>query len=390
MMTSITQSQASKLLHNKFVVILGDSVQRTIYKDLVLLLQRDQYLTLSQLKTKGEISFEQDFLIEGGRLGFMNNGTNYKEVRQYRSGHHLLRFYFLTRVFSSYVKSILEDFRRGMKPDVIIVSSCIWDISRYGPMSLGYYKRKLHQFFSQITSIVPLDCLILWNTAMPLGEKIKGGFLVPGVSRLGPFLRHNVTEANFFSCMAAKEYDLDVLDLHFHFRHSLQHRMPDGVHWDALAHRHISSLLLHHIADAWGFDLYEPAASQGQVLQGYTDFEPHRNRPERPSPRPLQLPVLQGYTDFERPTTRPERPRPRLLQDLGYQPLNRFPEERGRQQLQYDQPSFDYRLHEGGNNSFRADDRCMRCRRRRRPNRRRPYPSRQPRHTPHGHPAYRW
>ncbi|XP_060887974.1 PC-esterase domain-containing protein 1A [Labrus mixtus] len=429
MRTSITRSQARKLLHNKFVVILGDSVQRAIYKDLVLLLQRDQYLTLSQLKTKGEISFEQDFLIEGGRLGFMNNGTEYREVRQYRSDHHLMRFYFLTRVFSSYMKSILEDFRRGIKPDVIIVSSCVWDISRYGPVSLGDYRENLHQFFSQIKNIVPLDCLILWNMAMPLGKKIKGGFLVPEVSHLGPSLRHDVIEANFFGCMTADEYSLDVLDLHFHFRLSLQHRMPDGVHWDALAHRHISSLLLHHVADAWGVDLHEPAASQGQVTPERSvppHFEqspfwsdrlelpqqnshkltvthersvpPHfeqspfwSDRLELPQQNSHKLTVLQGYTDFERHTTRPERPHPRPLQDLGYQPPNtpnRFPEERGRQQLQYDRPSFDYRLHEGGDNGFRADDRCMR--RRRRPNRTQPYPSHQPPHTPHRYPAYRW
>ncbi|KAM6960361.1 PC-esterase domain-containing protein 1A [Tautogolabrus adspersus] len=362
MRTSITRSQARKLLHNKFVVILGDSVQRAIYKDLVLLLQRDQYLTLSQLKTKGEISFEQDFLIEGGRLGVMNNGTDYREVRQYRSDHHLIRFYFLTRVFSSYMKSILEDFRRGIKPDVIIVSSCVWDISRYGSGSLGDYRENLHQFFSQIKNIVPLDCLILWNMAMPLGTKIKGGFLVPEVSHLGPSLRHDVMEANFFGCMTADEYSLDVLDLHFHFRLSLQHRMPDGVHWDALAHRHISSLLLHHIADAWGVDMHEPAASQGHVLQGYTDFECHTNRPERPRPRPQQ--------------------------DLAYHPPSRFPEQRGCQQRRIFRPSFDYRLHAGGDDCFRSDDRCMR--RRRRPNRTQPYPPHQPPHMPHRHPAYRW
>lgn len=45
-------SEVQQLLHNKFVVILGDSIQRAVYKDLVLLLQKDTLLTASQLKAK--------------------------------------------------------------------------------------------------------------------------------------------------------------------------------------------------------------------------------------------------------------------------------------------------------------------------------------------------
>lgn len=77
------------------------------------------------------MSFEHDCLVEGGQLGGMHNGTEYREVRQFCSDHHLVRFYFVTRVYSSYMKSILEDFRNGLKPDVVIVNSCVWDISRW-------------------------------------------------------------------------------------------------------------------------------------------------------------------------------------------------------------------------------------------------------------------
>lgn len=77
------------------------------------------------------MSFEQDCLVEGGRLNKMHNGTGYKEVRQFQSAHHLVRFYFVTQIYSDYMKSILEDFRSGLKPDVIIANSCVWDISRW-------------------------------------------------------------------------------------------------------------------------------------------------------------------------------------------------------------------------------------------------------------------
>lgn len=89
------------------------------------------FLCLDNLSVvKGEFSFECDSLVEGGRLGPMTNGTEYREVRQYRSDHHLLRFYFLTQIYSPYMESILEDLSQGLKPDFIIISSCAWDITR--------------------------------------------------------------------------------------------------------------------------------------------------------------------------------------------------------------------------------------------------------------------
>ena len=96
-MPHLRAHEVQQLLHNKFVVVLGDSIQRAVYKDLVLLLQKDCLLSSSQLKSKGELSFERDVLLEGGRWGRMHNGAHYREVRQFCSGRHLIRFYFLTR-----------------------------------------------------------------------------------------------------------------------------------------------------------------------------------------------------------------------------------------------------------------------------------------------------
>ncbi|KAM6949593.1 PC-esterase domain-containing protein 1A-like [Aplochiton taeniatus] len=254
----VNHYQAKMLLNNKFVVILGGSVQRSIYKDLVLLLQKEKYLSNSHLKTKGELSFEQDCLVEGGRLWPMTNGTEYREVRQFRTDHHLVRFYFLTRLYSPYMESVLQDFRHGLKPDVILINSCIWDVSRYNRCWVTEYRENLHKVFEQIHSAVNPNCLILWNMAMPVGKKIIGGFLVPEIAHVGPTLRYDVIEANFYSAKLANAYGLDVLDLHFQFRLYLEHRMGDGVHWDALAHRRITTLVLQHVAQAWGVRLHAP------------------------------------------------------------------------------------------------------------------------------------
>lgn len=258
---SVNHQQVVKLLHNKFVVVLGDSIQRGVYKDLVLLLQNDRYLTTTQLRSKGERNFLQDWLVEGGCLNQLHNGTEYREVRQYQSDHHLVRFYFITRVYSSYMKTILNDFRRGPKPDVLIINSCVWDISRYGSVWEEDYKENLHQFFDQLNGILPPESLLIWNVTMPLGEKIRGGFLVPEIEHKAPQLRSDVIEANFFSGTLADGYGLDVLDLHFLFRFSLQHRAKDGVHWNAIAHRSISWILLRHMAQAWGITLPTPTIS---------------------------------------------------------------------------------------------------------------------------------
>ncbi|XP_060775414.1 PC-esterase domain-containing protein 1A [Neoarius graeffei] len=282
-MRAVTHRQARQLLHNKFVVVLGDSIQRSVYKDLVLLLQRESYLSLSQLRSKGELSFEGDCLVEGGRLGQMNNGTEYREVRQYRTDHHLVRFYFITRVFSRYMESILADFKRELKPDVVIVNSCVWDVSRYNRKWGPEYKENLNKFFVHLKAVLPEESLVVWNMTMPLGKKIIGGFLVPEIQDMGPTLRYDVVEANFYGAVLADTHGLDVLDLHFLFRFSLQHRMNDGVHWNALAHRQITSLLLAHTAEAWGVELPNPVAPD-QAKMSLLDYKRTLNQSDnRPS-----------------------------------------------------------------------------------------------------------
>lgn len=255
---SVSHQQVVKLLHNKFVVVLGDSIQRAVYKDLVLLLQKDKYLLTSQLRSKGEESFEQDCLVEGGSFSQLHNGTEYREVRQYQSEHHLLRFYFITRIYSSYMSSVLSDFRRGPKPDVVIVNSCVWDISRYNCKWIEEYKENLQKFFDELKEVLPMETLVIWNVTMPLAKKIRGGFLVAEIEHKVAQLRSDVIEANFYSGTLADRYGLDVLDLHFQFRFSQQHRAKDGVHWNAIAHRRISWLLLQHMAQAWGVTLPRP------------------------------------------------------------------------------------------------------------------------------------
>lgn len=153
----------------------------------------------------------------GGQLGELHNGTQYREVRQFcsGSGHHLVRFYFLTRVYSEYLEDVLEELTYGPAPDLVIINSCLWDLSRlgqgkgkyqlgmkvwlrggpplcscppcvlpnrYGRCSMESYRKNLERVFVRMDQVLPDSCLLVWNMAMPLGERITGGFLLPEAS----------------------------------------------------------------------------------------------------------------------------------------------------------------------------------------------------------------
>ncbi|XP_058048844.1 PC-esterase domain-containing protein 1A [Ahaetulla prasina] len=251
-MLRLNSMEVRQLLHNKFVVILGDSIQRSVYKDLIQLLQSDSLLTSSQMKSKGEFSFENDLLIEGGMLDGLHNGIRYREVRQYRTHYHLIRFYFLTRIYSEYFESILDDFRAGPQPDVLILNSCVWDVSRYGSSSIMEYRKNLEIAFNKLDAELSSSCLVIWNMTMPLGPRIKGGFLIPELQHLSRTLRQDIIEGNFYGATLAALHLFDVVDLHFHFRFDVGNRFKDGIHWNNVVHRRITNLLLTHLADAWG------------------------------------------------------------------------------------------------------------------------------------------
>ena len=76
------------------------------------------------------MSFLGDTLVEGGVKAQLNNGTSYTEVRQHQTNNHMVRFYFVTRCYNQYVESVLRDIVSGPKPDLVIMNSCLWDMTR--------------------------------------------------------------------------------------------------------------------------------------------------------------------------------------------------------------------------------------------------------------------
>ncbi|KAL4232239.1 PC-esterase domain-containing protein [Mactra antiquata] len=267
------QSDLTDLMNNRFIVIVGDSIQRAVYKDIVMLLQRNKYLTERDLRSKGEMTFHGDELIEGGQYGEMTNGVRYREVRQYQTDHHLIRFYFVTRCYNGYVESILSDLKDDPLPDVFVMNSCLWDISRYGSSSVTQYKKNLSTLFKRLSEVLPKSCLVIWNMTLPISKKARGGVLIPEVEHLNVSLRLDILEANFFVHKLALQYGFNTLDLHFYLRHQLQRRAGDGVHWDMTAHRRITNLILTHITEAWSV---KQPNNAGKTLLGK---KPSSNQP---------------------------------------------------------------------------------------------------------------
>nr|DBA34143.1 TPA: hypothetical protein GDO54_001738 [Pyxicephalus adspersus] len=268
-MKIFSSADVRRLLHNKYVAVLGDFIQRSLYKDLVKILQNDEFLNENQLKSKGEMSFANDTLVEGGSLGEMHNGITYREVSQYRTDHHLVRFYFQNHVYSEYIESVLADFEQGPQPNVVIINSCIWDAIRYHDQSLEMYKTNLTHLFIWLTKVLSPECL-------------------------------DIIEENFYDTTLADLHNFDVIDVHFHFCFELCSRVKDATHWNQLAHQY-TCILMAHIAQAWGVQ----PPDQCQVRAPSTVILLANNRSSHPPFSQERIPsrfgprCLSGYTSFD-------------------------------------------------------------------------------------------
>jgi len=205
-----------------------------MYKDLVKLLQKNYHLTDLQLKFKGEFNFEGDTLLTGGQKGILSNDVTYTEVREFKTTSFHIRFYFITRCYSDYTKSICEDINNEIiKPDLVIMNSGCWDLTRYGMNSLVDYKKNLLNGIASLNNALPRHTLFIWTTIMPLSSDVKGGFMVPEAELHRKTFRKDVLEANNYAVNVIDKFGMDILDLHFYFHNQIQRRAKDGIHWDA-------------------------------------------------------------------------------------------------------------------------------------------------------------
>ncbi|KAI4544406.1 hypothetical protein MG293_004672 [Ovis ammon polii] len=145
-------NQVQQLLH-KFVVIVGDSVQRAVYEDLVLPLQKDCLPSSSQLKTKGELSFEHHTLLEGCRQEGLHCCTRYREMRPFCVGHHLVLVYFLAHPLRLHISLHV------VTPDPVLQMWCGVSKARvFAWLGLGGTQHSSHGKRSSQAAIGSLGC----------------------------------------------------------------------------------------------------------------------------------------------------------------------------------------------------------------------------------------
>ncbi|XP_042213074.1 uncharacterized protein LOC121860108 [Homarus americanus] len=249
-----SREDAKSLLKKKVVLMMGDSNMRAFYKDLIRLL------------VEGDITPSQAFRRGGPKrashcgdevLDISQNdraGRDYVETRQYKDDDTLVRFHFLTRVYSSVVKKELTAIEDGSIPipHVVIVNSCLWDITRWGAMQEDQYKEDMVRLFQHLRRLLPDDTLIIWTTTLPVStEKIKGGVFIKQIQFMKHSMRFIILEANKFAQQLCMSFEIDLLDLHYHMRFQLHWRASDGLHWEPVAVRHMVNLILTHTALCW-------------------------------------------------------------------------------------------------------------------------------------------
>lgn len=214
---------------------------------------------MSYIFVQGEETFEGDKLLDGGSKSGLKNGKDYKEVRRYTREGTVITYYFVTRVYGEYMKSIVATFENE-PPDVLIMNSCLWDLSRYGNNANTEFKTNVNELLTAIDLVMPYNSkrVFIWNASLPVVDSTRPFNCFPFLSPIGVRPENtNVRNANLYvrDQMANCGEHFIFLDLYDVFYRHLDHRNHDGVHWDSFAHRKITHLILTAVSARWDFQL---------------------------------------------------------------------------------------------------------------------------------------
>ncbi|XP_047501910.1 uncharacterized protein LOC125047640 isoform X2 [Penaeus chinensis] len=249
------QYDVTKLLSERSVLMLGDSNMRSIYRDLIYLLVDGGIIPPEMLRRAKSRNAGHC----GDRVVEMSKddtaGRDYFEVRAFESNGLCVRYNFITQVYSSTVKKELKAIEDGEVPipHVVVMNSCIWDLTRWGAKQEDQYKKNMVDLFQHLRCLLPDDTLIIWLTTLPVStEKIRGGVMIKQLEFVQHSMEFIVMEANKFAQELCMAFDFNLLDLHYYMRFQLQRRTKDGLHWEPPAVRMMTNFILSHIALSFG------------------------------------------------------------------------------------------------------------------------------------------
>ncbi|XP_039282399.1 PC-esterase domain-containing protein 1A isoform X2 [Nilaparvata lugens] len=245
---------ARLLLRNRSLLFLGGSNTRAVYKDLIWLLQRGTLIDNSCLRQKLEPSFLGDKLVERSSL---HKGRNFVETRHYEMNNMKIHFQFITRCYNEAIEELFTSFKATQHyPNVVFISSLLWDITRWGPDGVDAYKENMVKLMDLMKSTLPPSTLVIWGTTLPISSDVRsGGFLIKQIEFMKHTMRFEVMEGNLFASRLVSSHGFDVLDLHYNMRMQIHRRCKDGIHFISMAVRHVTNLLLSHIALTWDYKL---------------------------------------------------------------------------------------------------------------------------------------
>nr|XP_027227119.1 PC-esterase domain-containing protein 1A-like [Penaeus vannamei]XP_027227120.1 PC-esterase domain-containing protein 1A-like [Penaeus vannamei]XP_027227121.1 PC-esterase domain-containing protein 1A-like [Penaeus vannamei] len=249
------KGEVTKLLSNRSVLMLGDSNMRSIYRDLIYLLVYGGIIPAEMLRRPKprRAGHCGDRVIELSRED--TAGRDFVEVRAFECDGLCIRYSFITKVYSSIVRRELKAIEDGEAPipHVVIMNSCIWDLTRWGAKQEDKYKKNMVDLFQHLRCLLPDDTLMIWLTTLPVStEKIRGGVMIKQLEFVQHSMEFMIMEANKFAQELCMAFDFNLLDLHYYMRFQLQRRTKDGLHWEPPAVRMMTNFILSHIALSFG------------------------------------------------------------------------------------------------------------------------------------------
>jgi len=232
---------------------MGDSNMRSIYKDLIYLIQEDKLMNDSDRKAGGnKESICGDLLLEGGIYKSLASGIDYEEKRVFLSNIFLMKFIFLTRCRNDMTFRIFEELKKDSeKPDLVVINSTLWDISRYGENGERDFKVNLPLCFDDLRAATSPTTIILWLTALPISAEPSAAVFDEKYRPENKYWRTQFLHINAFSAELAKTKGCEVLDVHYLFRQHPDMRDTDGCHWNAQGHRMITSYIAQTVSLIW-------------------------------------------------------------------------------------------------------------------------------------------
>ncbi|XP_018021057.1 PC-esterase domain-containing protein 1A [Hyalella azteca] len=220
------KKDALQLLQNRFILIIGDSNTRALYNDLIYLLHENDVTSPAVFRKHSNKNVKVKEVDKVVKQNDVRNATrNLQEIREYWGANGVrVRFCFVTRVMGQQMLWQLNEMERGdiPCPDIILLNSCVWDITRWGAMMEDTYKQQLVQVFTRLRQLVHPDTLVMWATTLPVAENlVRGGLLIKQLDFIQKNIRFMALEANLFVSELCKLFCFDIVDLHYHMRFQL-------------------------------------------------------------------------------------------------------------------------------------------------------------------------